>query len=115
MVGELRARGYQVFGDLEDLVPTSGSTGDPAPDEVTDAQLAEAAVEALTAMAEHHAQLWWRTRRKDRHAEAGSAQSLASRARAQGFRARLAVLALADRNRWVNKALAAYLRRSSRT
>jgi hypothetical protein len=114
IVGELGARGYQVFGDLDDLVPTRDSTGDRAPDEVTDAELAEAAVEALTAMAEHHAQLWWRTRRrKDRPGEAGKTRNLASQVRAQGFRARMAVLSLADRNRWVNKALAAYLRRSS--
>lgn len=116
MVGELRLRGYEVSGDLDDLVPTSDSTGEREPDDMTDAELADAAMDALTAMAEQHAQLWWRTRRRqDREGAAGRAQSLTSQARAQGFRARLAVLELADRNRWVNKALAVYLRRSSRT
>lgn len=113
LVRAVRSGGYQVHGDLEDLIPSADAAGDRRPDDVDDDELAEATMTALVAVTEKYGQLWSRTRRRDTPAETASAHRLASQARAYSFRAQLAVLALADRHRWVNKAVGAYLRRSA--
>ena len=110
MVAEVRSRGYPVHGDLADLIPAADSGGDRRPDDVDEAELAAAAMDALVAMTEKYATLRSRTRQRDGGSEAPGAGGLASTARAQGYRARSAMLRLADRNRLVNKALNRYLR-----
>lgn len=105
LVAELRARGYTVHGDLDDLVPGAAAADGPRPDDVDDAELADAAIAALVAVAEEYAGLWWRTSRTDTASSASGAGRLASRARALGFQARLGVLRLADRSPLVNRAV----------
>ena len=116
LVAELRARNYDVVGDLADLVPAARAapgTGGRRPDDVADAELADAAMTALVALAEEYASLWWRTSRTEAGSSATGMNRVASQARAQGFRVRLAVLRLADRNRWVNRAVHLFVRRSA--
>ena len=85
------------------------------PDDVDEAELAAAAMDALVAMTEKYATLRSRTRQRDAVTQPTGAGGLASTARAQGYRARSAVLRLADRSRLVNKALNRYLRSSRRS
>jgi hypothetical protein len=112
LVAELRARGYTVHGHLDDLVPAAAATGGPRPDDVDDAQLADAAMAALVAVAEEYARLWWRTSRAETTSSASGPGRVASSARALSFRARLGVLRLADRSSWVNRAVHLFVRRS---
>lgn len=111
-VQALRSRGYEVTGDLDDLIPTVGPTGRSAAEEVNNAELAEASLAALVVLTEKYAELWSRTRRKDGPVDAAVSKRFASRARARGYRARIAALDVADRNRWAKWVVNAYLRRS---
>ncbi|MBA2550149.1 MAG: hypothetical protein H0V13_03655 [Nocardioidaceae bacterium] len=115
MVAEVRARGYQVAGDLRDLIPAPDATDGSRPDEVDDSELADAAIAALVAVTEKYAELSGRARRVDGAVEPSGDGGRASQARAHGYRAQMGVLRLADRNRWARKAVATYIRRSSRT
>jgi hypothetical protein len=124
MVDVLRSRGYDVAGDLDDLVPrlrpdhpdSPDAEPDGRPDNVAPDELADAALDALVAMTEKYAELWWRTRRRDRsdQSDAGLTQRWSSRLRATGYRARITALGVADRSRLANRAVNAYIRRSSR-
>ena len=115
LVAELRARGYTVHGDLDDLVPAAAAADGPRPDDVDDAELADAAIAALVAVAEEYARLWWRTSRVETTSSASGTGRLASQARALSFRARVGVLRLADRSRWVNRAVQLFVRWSGPT
>ncbi|MBA2560692.1 MAG: hypothetical protein H0V07_12580 [Propionibacteriales bacterium] len=115
MVRALDSRGYEVTGDLRDLIPSAAVTSESRPDDVDDSELAEAALAALVELTKKYAQLWSRTRKKDRTSDAGVANRLASSARARGYRARIGALEAADRNRWMSRAVNAYLRRSWRS
>ena len=115
LVAELRTRGYTVHGDLDELVPVPAATSGPRPDDVDDAELADAAMAALVAVAEEYAGLWWRTSRVETTSSASGTGRLASQARALGFRARVGVLRLADRSRWVNRAVQLFVRWSGPT
>jgi hypothetical protein len=90
----VRERGYAVAGDLDDLLPIAEEGR--RPDEATEAELLDAAVEGLTVAAERYAKLWWANRRADAPPEA-AASTIASRARGVAFRARRAVLDAGDR------------------
>ena len=115
MVHELRSRGYQVTGDLNDLIPAAATFGGSRrPDQVDEAELAQATSLALVAITERFADLWKRTRQQHKPTNAPVAERLASAARARGYRARIAALHVADRNRLGSRAVHAYLRRSSR-
>ncbi len=70
----LREGGYDVVGDLDDLLPQAGPEGGRRPDEVSDAELADAALVALTAVTEQYARYWWQVRRRDQDSSAGSAR-----------------------------------------
>lgn len=111
MVDELRRRGYDVAGDLDDLIPTAASSGS-RPDEVDDAALADASIAALVALTEEYADFWWQARRPDRPSAASGASRLASMARAIGYRTRLGALDLAEQNRLLDRVAVKYLRRS---
>lgn len=114
IVEELRDRGYDVVGDLDDLVPAP--VGAPArPDGVEPGELAEAALAALEAAVEQFATLWWRTRaaREGPGDASAAGPQLASSARAAAGRARLAAFELADRNRLARWAASRYLNRST--
>ncbi len=114
MVEQVRSRGYPVHGDLSELVPAGPAAGQRRPDDVDEAEVAAAAMDALVAMTQQYADLRWRTRQRDDGTGSKQAGGLASRLRAQNYRARSAVLGLADRSRLVNGAVNRYLRRSAR-
>jgi hypothetical protein len=109
MVDELRSRGYHVVGDLDDLLPVTGGADGTRPDEVDPDDLADAAIAALKASVEQHAQLWWRFRNRESAATADDTSRLSSLARTTAYRAKVATLHLADRNRLVRRALARYV------
>ena len=111
MVEVLRERGYEVAGDLDDLIPAEASGG-TRPDEVEDAALTDASIAALVAVTEQYADYWWQTRRPDRRTAATSSSRLASLARAIGYRTRIRALDMTERNRLVDRAAVTYLRRS---
>jgi hypothetical protein len=121
MVSQLRARGYDVHGDLRDLIPspapapTGGPTSGSRPGDIDDAELADAAQAALVAMTEKYARLWWRNRRHDpTEPDTDISRRLTSQLRASSYRLRMTALRLADKNRLVNRAVNAYVRRASR-
>lgn len=107
MVDELRRRNYDVSGDLNDLLVTGDSAG--GYQQVEPAELADAALAALQASVEQHARFWERARTREPATAADEASRAGSFVRATGYRARLAALELADRNRFVRRALTRYL------
>ncbi len=109
-VDELRRRNYDVSGELDDLLVTEDSAG--GHQRVEPAELADAALAALQASVEQHARFWERARTRQPATAADEASRAGSFARATGYRARLAALELADRNRFVRRVLTRYLRSS---
>ena len=109
MVDELRGRGYHVVGDLHDLLPATGTGREVRPDDVEPGDLAEAAIAALQASVEQHAQLWWRLRARDSSTAADNTARLTGLARTTAYRAKVSALHLADRNRLLRRALARYV------
>lgn len=106
-VDELRRRNYDVSGDLDDLLGTADNAG--ARQRVDPGELADAALAALQASVEQHAQFWQRARTREPATAVDEASRFGSFARATGYRARVAALELADRNRLVRRALTRYL------
>ncbi len=106
MVDELRRRDYDVSGNLDDLLVAADSA--PEHQRIEPAELADAALAALQASVEQHAQLWQRVRTRE-PAATDEASRAGSFVRATGYRARVAALGLADRNRLVRRALTRYL------
>jgi len=109
MVEELRSRGYQVVGNLDDLLPATDTAPAIRPDDVAPEALADAAMAALAASVEQHAQLWWRFRDRE-PATTADVSRLTTFARTTAYRAKVSALHLADRNRLVRRALARYVR-----
>lgn len=110
MLAEVRARGYDVSGDLAELVPAAADGLAVPPDAVSEAEVTDAAITALSALTEKYAELRWEHRDQDGEGAANGPQ-VASTARAAGYRARKGVLRLADRSRLVRRAVNAYARR----
>ena len=108
MVDEVRSRGYHVVGDLDDLLPAPPGATEARPDAVQPDALVEAAIAALQASVEQHAQLWWRFRTRQ-SSTADDTSRATSFARATAYRAKVSALHLADRNRLVRRALARYV------
>jgi hypothetical protein len=106
---------YDIVGDPDDLVPRQRLDNARAPDEVSDAEITQAAVEALSSTVERYAAYWWKTRPRGRGVKRPRARTrMASARRAAAFRAKLAGLEKADRNRLFARAALAYLRRTSK-
>lgn len=121
LVDELRARGYQVHGDLEELrtapTPSSdGSRGGRRLDDVTPEELLKASEEALAALGRAHADTTARLRRaRGRQQEdSGPVERAGSRLRAASFQAGVALLERADRNPVLAWAARTALRRRTR-
>jgi hypothetical protein len=113
IVTELRAAGFPVTGDLEELTPEAGP---PATSEQpSDAELLAATERILTALATEFDQ-YRRRLRKARAvgSDASRAQRLSSSGRSLGYRARLTAVRLADRNRLFAWLARRYLARGSR-
>ena len=109
MVEELRGRGYHVVGDLDDLIPGTGQANEIRPDEVQPEEVADAAIAALQASVEQHAQLWWRLRARESATNADDTSRLSTLARTTAFKVKVSALHLADRNRLARRALARYV------
>jgi hypothetical protein len=117
LVEELRRRGVQVFGDLADLVPVERAVEDQPFDQVTEAELLEAAEAALAALAVGHGRLFRRFRRefREREGRLPSAQEVVgSSLRAASFGVQKAALRGAGRNRLLARAARLYVDRTTR-
>jgi hypothetical protein len=112
IVDDLVANGYEVVGDLADLVPAEAETP-RRPDETSSDEMLDSALRALTAMTEEYARLWWEgTGARPTSPESAPRRGgrWRSRIRAQRFRVKRALLSLADRNRLAAMPVNGYLR-----
>jgi hypothetical protein len=92
----VRARGYRIAGDLDELRPRAQSGG-RRPDDATAEEVAEVALDAAAVLAEEYARMWWQ--RKRHGIEDGIDRGdYASRARGMVFRAQRRAAHLADRS-----------------
>lgn len=111
-ISELTERGYRVVGDLDELRPVC-QTGGRRPDDATEAELLEAALDALAMLAEDYATTWWRGKR---HSVEGvdEARNVGSRARRAVFRGQRKAAELADKSPVAAKAMGVVLKRRER-
>ena len=109
------AGGFPVSGDLDDLLPRP-SSGARRPDEFTTDEVLDAALLALQAVSQRYVDRWWRRRRKDRAVVEPASRSvrLSSAARSTSYQSKRSAAALADRSALAAKALALYLKATSR-
>lgn len=119
VVERLRARGHPVHGDLDELLTSGAGTAAAGPplEDVSTEELLEASEDALVSLATEHGRLFARHRRAfaDRGtSDAGPLEAVGSSVRAAGFKARVAALERADRNRVLAWAARTRLRGSSR-
>lgn len=110
IIDAVRAAGYVVIGDLDDLRPVYPDGG-RAPDAADAGELLDAAVLALAGLTERFALAKW-NRRKDsaRITDAPVAARAGSTARAGWFKSKRALVGLADRNRVAAGGVGAFLR-----
>ncbi len=108
-IAELSARGYPVVGDLDELRPVRREGG-RRPDDATDDELLEAALDALAMLAEDYATSWWETKRSSVEG-VPEAKDVRSRARRLVFQGQRKAATLADKNPIAAKAMGAVLRR----
>ena len=110
LIDHLRRKGYDVVGDLDELVPSVAGAG-RRPEEVSADAMLEASMEALTVLAEQYATAWWQRRRPDvPRAPAPLRVRATSGARSIGYRLRRGAADLADRNRVAARGMGVYLR-----
>jgi hypothetical protein len=96
-IAALRARGYPVVGDLDDLQPVPRPS-DRRPDDATDEEVRESALDVLAFLSEAHATSWWE-RKKPYVKIADAREGAASSVRAFGFGIQQWFARLADHNR----------------
>ncbi len=111
----LDSGGYDVVGDLTDLLPPGHESAADDGQPVTDRQLADAALVALAHLSKHHANYWSRTHRLAVAGDIDARTRLASARRAFSYRIRAASLRAADRHELLARAAALYFRRSRRS
>jgi hypothetical protein len=105
----LQRAGYDIVGDLGDLMPRA----DPAsrrPDDASQAELLETALDSAALLTEEFATAWWQRRKPDRPGRT----NVASAARGLAFRTQRGLVHLADRNRLAAKGLGVVMARRSR-
>jgi len=116
VIDGLASRGYQVHGDLADLLPTaSPEPGGRRLDDVTDAELLAAAERGLTSLALAHGHLVTRHRRvvAKRGEKVSTRERASSSMRATGFRVKESALEASDRSRVLGWIARQYLRLTS--
>ena len=116
LIEELRRRGVHVVGDLADLLPSEGGETGRRFDEVSSAEVLEAAEAALAALAVGHGRLFRRYRRAflKREGRPATAQEVVgSTARVIGFGLQKAALRQTRNNRLLARAARAYVARTS--
>lgn len=111
MASALEAAGYRVVGDPAELTPQPAVGRNPG--DVTTDELFDAAMDALTGLAEQHAAAWWSSKRPEEGVDTDAGARLRSAARSAGFRWRRRAADLADRNRGAARAAGLYLRLQS--
>ncbi len=111
MIGQVRVGGYDVAGDLDDLLPLPASGG-RNPDQVDETELLETSVRSLAVLAEEYAGMWWEHLPPHTpRVPAGSRTVRAvSGARGAAFRVRRRAAEVADHNRVAASAMGVYLR-----
>jgi hypothetical protein len=114
VIEHLESGGYDVVGDLTDLLPRSDEGAADDDQQVADRQLADAALVALAHLSKHHADYWSRTRRSAVAGDIDARTRWASARRAFSYRVRAASLRAADRHELLARAAAIYFRRTSR-
>jgi hypothetical protein len=110
LVEFLEGSAYNVVGDIDELLSNVDTNLDGGPHGVTDEELADVAIAALTAIAEHHANYWWKVRRRKQTSEADASTRLTSAGRALAFTAKVRALEAADSNWFLARAARLYLR-----
>lgn len=112
MITDTASRGYQVVGDLDELRPQR-TTGGRAPDDVTESELLEAALDGFAVLAERFAKSWWQRKKPDlvsHEATQGNTQKLGT-ALAHG---RLRMSRLARRSKTTERAAGSLLKARDR-
>ncbi|MGH3366381.1 MAG: hypothetical protein ACRDOY_04195, partial [Nocardioidaceae bacterium] len=113
LADRLAERGYQVVGDLEDLVPgpVAPAAEGRTPDDANDPEMLDAAMRALTSVTEELATQWWARKRPDKALRNRNLRSrIGSSMRGAQFRSKRSVVRFADRNRVAGRALDVYHR-----
>ena len=106
----VEAGGYQVVGDLSELLP-AGDTVGSGPDEVSAEELLDAAMTALADLSEHYARAWWSRKRPDVGVDdVPVRERLASAVRGVSFRAQRRASELGDRHPAAGRLMALMLR-----
>lgn len=115
-IEEIKRGGFQVTGDIDDLLPAPPERNSRRPDEVTTDELLDAAMVALEAVSERYATRWWRKRRLDPPVIEPTSRwvRVSSAARSASFRSRRAAADLADHNRFAAKGIDVYLKITER-
>ncbi|MGH3446135.1 MAG: hypothetical protein ACRDQA_29130 [Nocardioidaceae bacterium] len=113
LIDALRERGYPVEGDLDELRPRVRDGG-RCPDDATDDELLEAALDALAMLSEKYATTWWRRRKLGPRESEGGSGDLGSKARAAVFRSQRKAAEVADRQPAAAKALGMVLKARDR-
>ncbi len=111
-IAQLTARGYPVVGDLDELRPVR-RPGGRRPDDASDQELLDAALDALAMLAEDYATNWWETKRSSVE-DVAEAKDVRSRTRRLVFQSQRKAATLADRNSVAAKAMGVVLRRRER-
>jgi hypothetical protein len=105
---QLTRRGYPVVGDLDELRPKTRRDA-RRPDDATDQELLEAALDAMAALAENYAKAWWESTKTSVEGVPEAADSR-SRVRRVVFRAQRKAADVADRNRLAAAAMGMVLK-----
>ncbi|MGI8614460.1 MAG: hypothetical protein ACR2KL_11035 [Nocardioidaceae bacterium] len=101
---------YRVIGDLADLAPETDPEGGRDPGDLDEAELVEPMTDALAAVCTAYGHSWWRSRRREPALSTDSTTRMSSRARAVGYRAKIAVLERADDNAIFGRVARSYLK-----
>lgn len=113
MITALRQRRYAVVGDLEELRPQP-RPGSRRPDDATEPELLEAALDGLALLAERYATSWWQRKKADITNSTGRPAPLASRARGAVFRGQRRAAELADHSPAAARVMQAVMRARDR-
>ncbi|MGI8434885.1 MAG: hypothetical protein ACR2LE_09155 [Nocardioidaceae bacterium] len=114
MITALRSRPYAVVGDLDELRPQH-RPGGRRPDDATDVELLEAAVDGLALLAERYAATWWLRKKADVTDSTDRPVKLASAARGAVFRTQRRAADLADRSPTAARAMSLVSKATRRT
>ncbi len=116
LVQHLSRSGYDVIGDLDDLIPArpASATDQPAqPDQERpdESALVDPLLDALAGVCTTYANRWWKSRPHENEASGESSIRVGSAARAVTYRAKAQVLDRAEHNRALRWLTLAYLRK----